>query len=38
MKCQLFHEAIHLHVAIRTAPRLTMDAAVKFSSKDQESV
>jgi hypothetical protein len=38
MKCRLFHETIHLHVAIQMAPRLTMDAAVKFSSKDQESV
>jgi len=38
MKCQLFRETIHLHVAIRMVPHLAMDAAVKFSSKDQESV
>jgi hypothetical protein len=37
MKCRLFQETIHLHVAIHT-DRLTMDAAVKFSSKGRETV
>jgi hypothetical protein len=35
MKCRLFQETIHLHVAIHM-DRLTMDAAVKFSSKAHE--
>jgi hypothetical protein len=37
MRCQLFHETIHLHVAIQP-DRLTMDAAVNISSRVRETV
>jgi len=37
MKCRLFRETIHLHVAIHP-DRLTMDAAVNIISKARETV